>query len=57
MTLIREALVMRREMLVQLLWYRCPDCQDVGFSTRPMAAGSDSEISAITSSRAVNTTG
>jgi hypothetical protein len=26
---------MRRETLYRMLWYRCPACQDVGFSQRP----------------------
>jgi hypothetical protein len=35
MTLIRDSVVMRRETLYRMLWYRCPACQDVGFSQRP----------------------
>jgi hypothetical protein len=37
MALIRESVVMRRGTLYCLLWYRCPECQDVGFATRPVA--------------------
>ena len=35
MTLIRDSVATRRETLYRMLWYRCPQCQDVGFSQRP----------------------
>jgi hypothetical protein len=44
MVLIRDSVVFRRETLYRTLWYRCPDCQDVGFSMKPSYETPDIEV-------------
>jgi hypothetical protein len=35
---------MRRGALCRLLWYRCPDCQDVGFAMKPASDAVNSVV-------------
>ena len=44
MVLIRDSVVFRRETLYRTFWFRCPDCQDVGFSMKPSHELSDVEV-------------
>lgn len=54
MVLIRDTVALRRETLYRMMWYRCSDCQDVGFSRRPAHEVADTEHEAnVTSGNSV----